>query len=212
MRQTNRLLLVAGLAVPILYFGNLLVSSLLYPGYSHVTQYASELGSSSARYPAVFNTGVVMIGIAGLAAALGLYTELRGRGTGKALAGIVAALVALWGVSMVMGGMFPMPDPRHGGYGLGLGIYLVPPLLVFALRRDPDLARLRWFLVGSWVFMVVMFAIMMGVGQLVTRANVGAFQRVNALASFPWFAVVAWVLARRERSRRAVARPVASAV
>lgn len=34
--RLERILLLAGVAVPILYFGNLLVSPLFYPGYSHV--------------------------------------------------------------------------------------------------------------------------------------------------------------------------------
>jgi hypothetical protein len=35
------------------------------------------------------------------------------------------------------------------------------------------------------------------VGQLVTRANVGLWQRLNALAMFPWLGVTGWMLARR---------------
>jgi hypothetical protein len=44
-------------AIPALYFGTLVVAAMLYPGYNHMAQFASELGSSSARYPIVFNAG-----------------------------------------------------------------------------------------------------------------------------------------------------------
>lgn len=44
MNATRRPLLLAGVAVPILYFGSMLAASALYPGYNHLTQYASELG------------------------------------------------------------------------------------------------------------------------------------------------------------------------
>jgi glucans biosynthesis protein C len=194
--RLERVSLLAGIAVPILYYGNLLFSSLLYPGYSHVTQYASELGGPDARFPAVFNTGVVLIGIAGIASGLGFFLALR-RLTGQRLLAALAGLSAgLFGVAMVMGGLFPMPDPRHGGYGLGLGLHLTPLFIVLALRKRRDLRTLSLFLVASLLVMIGLFAVMMGVGSLVTRANVGLFQRVYSLATFPWIGVASYALGR----------------
>ena len=59
-RTTDRLI-QAAIAVPVLYFATLFVAAALYPGYSHATQYASELGSASARWPAVFNLSLIHI-------------------------------------------------------------------------------------------------------------------------------------------------------
>ena len=64
--STDRLL-HAMYAVPALYFGTLVLAAMLYPGYNHMGQFASELGSHSARYPMVFNAGTLMGGFAGLA-------------------------------------------------------------------------------------------------------------------------------------------------
>jgi len=36
----------------------------------------------------------------------------------------------------------------------------------------------------------------MGTGHLVTRANVGPWQRANALAMFPWLGIAGVLLAR----------------
>jgi len=55
------------------------------------------------------------------------------------------------------------------------------------------------FLLAVFVVMNIFFAIMMGVGSLVTRANVGLWQRGNALAGFVWIGIAAWYL-RRELS------------
>jgi hypothetical protein len=44
--------------------------------------------------------------------------------------------------------------------------------------------------------MAAMLAVMMGVGHLVTRANVGLWQRANALSMFPWLGIAAWALWR----------------
>ena len=209
MRKPETLLLWAGIAVPILYFGNLLLSSLLYPGYSHVRQYVSELGGPEAPHATLFNTGVVIFGLAAVAAGGGFGLALRRRDSGRVLAVAVGALVSLFGVGMVLGGVFPMPDPRHGGYGLAMGIHLAPPLLAWGLRRRPELRWLRLFLWVNFVLMVTLFAIMMGVGELVTRANVGVFQRAYALAMFPWIGIAAGVLARQPAERRLRSAPLA---
>jgi hypothetical membrane protein len=195
-------LLNAGIAVPILYFGNLIFTPLFYPGYSHVTQYASELGGPDAPRPFIFNTVLVLLGVAGLAAGAGFFLGLR-RLTGKTvLAALLGLIMVLFGVSMILGGLFPMPDPRHGGFGLGMGIHLGPLLLALALRSRENLRGLNAYLLITMVLMIVFFAIMMGVGGLVTRANVGVFQRLYALNLFPWIGAGSYFV-KRELGRTA---------
>jgi hypothetical membrane protein len=194
--RLEKSLLHAGIAVPLLYFGNLVLTPLFYPGYNHVTQYASELGGPDAPRPIIFNTVIMVLGVAGLAAGAGFFLGLR-RLTGKTvLAALLGLIMVLFGASMVMGGLFPMPDPRHGGYGLGMGVHLGPLLLALALRKRPNLRGLRIYLLITTVLMIVFFAIMMGVGQLVTRANVGVFQRLYALNLFPWIGIGSYFVKR----------------
>lgn len=188
------LLKIAGTAVPLLYFGTLLLSSLFYPGYSHVTQYASELGSAAARWPAIFNTGIVLTGVAGILAGIGFILVFLRRDAGR-LPGILAgAFLSLLGASLIVGGLYPMPDPRHGSFGIGMVIHLSPLLLALALRTDDRFRLLRRFLWLSFILLVTFFLVMMGVGGLVTTANVGVFQRVYALCMFPWIGIAAWRL------------------
>src|SRR5688572_4356796 len=203
MERRHRLLLAAGVAVPVVYYANLLVCSMLYPGYDHARQWVSELGSASARYPGLFNGVLVLLGLLGAAAGPGLGWALRRHGAGRVFSVLVALLVAGFGVAMVMGGAFPMPDPRHNGYGLAIGLLLVPPLMAWGMRRRPELRGLRIFLLANWVAMVVLFAILMGVGELVTRANVGLWQRAFSLTMFPWLGIAAWVLMPRRDAQPA---------
>lgn len=184
-------------AVPVLYFGTLLAAAATWPGYSHVTRYASELGGPEAPVPALFNTGILVMGAVCALASLGVFLAARRAGGRPLLSALAAACLLLFGVAMVMGGMFPMPNPLHGAFGLAFAVVPAPLLLALALRGREGNATLVRVLLASFVFVLATMSVMMGVGQLVTRANVGLWQRVNALAMFPWIGVAGEMLARR---------------
>ena len=76
----TRALPAAGVAVPILYFSTLLVSSWGSPGYSHLTQYASELGIAGAASARLFNGGIFLTGLAAILGSVGIYLAARREG------------------------------------------------------------------------------------------------------------------------------------
>jgi len=196
MRRDSLLVWLA-VAVPILYFGVMLAAAATWPAYSHVTRYVSELGGPEAPNPRLFNFGIMIMGVVCAVSAAGVLGAVRRLG-GRIVPGTIAALcIALFGVAMVMGGMFPMPDPRHGAFGLGFAMVFAPLLLGFAFAGRPGFGGLAAFLFASFALMLATMSVMMGVGQLVTRANVGLWQRANALAMFPWIGIAGFVLARR---------------
>lgn len=198
MNKNNiKRLLMAGIAVPILYFANLLVNSLLYPGYSHVTQYVSELGAADAPYAPLFNSVIVLLGVLGVAAGFGVYFAVRRLGGIGVLAALSGLLVSFWGIGTVLAGVFPMPDDRHGGYGLAFGYQLAPLILALAIWNVENLRGLRNFLIVIFLAMSFFIAVMFGVGGLVTRANVGLWQRGNALAGIPWLGIACYLLLRK---------------
>lgn len=193
----RKLLPMALIAIPVLYYFALIVGAATYPGYSHVTNYASELGAAEAPYPALFNISIILAGAAAIFASLAMPASFRAAGALRLWSILAAIALALWGVAMVMGGLFPMPDERHGAFGLGLAAPLIPLFTLLALRPVEDSRGIRIFLALVFAASVVMLAIMFGVGELVTRANVGLYQRLNTAASIPWFAVLGiWLLAR----------------
>lgn len=185
---------MAGILIPVVYFGLLIIAPLIYPGFSYVTNYASEMGSADARYPAVFNAGIMLCGVAGLLASFGFFHAIRRLGGNPLLAALAGLTLFLFGIATFMGGRFPMPDERHGAYGLGLAFQLSPLLVALALWRVRSLRGLCIFLLVTFVVMTFVIAVMMGIGGLVTRANVGLWQRGNALAGFPWLGIAAWRL------------------
>jgi hypothetical membrane protein len=200
--RASRWLLLSGITVPVLYFGTMFVAASTWPAYSHVTRYASELGGPEAPKPWIFNYGIVVMGVVCVVAAIGFGSALTLL-TRRVAPSVLAALcVALFGASMVMGGLFPMPNPLHGGFGLGFALVAAPVFMALALRGERRCTGLRALLWVSAVFMALVLAVMMGAGRLVTRQNVGLWQRANALVMFPWLGVAAWWL-RRELGRAA---------
>lgn len=191
----TRTLLRCGIAAPILYFATVIATSLTWPGYSHVTQYVSELGSAEAPYPWLFNAGIVATGLAGLLGSAGVGRRLAAEG--RPWSGWAAGLaLAAWGIGMVFGGLYPMPDPRHNGYGLVMGVTLLPPLLALALRGRAG-RETRLFLAAWFVATVALLAVLFGAGGLVTRANLGLWQRGLALAMIPGIGIACALLLRR---------------
>lgn len=197
----RRIELAALIAVPVLYYFALIVGAATYPGYSHANRYASELGAAGAPYPDLFNYSIVIGGIAALLGAVGMAGALRDLSGGRLWPLLAGIALALWGAGMVMGGWFPMPDDRHGGFGLGLAGPLVPLLTLLALWRVPGAGAMRVFLAIIFIGQVVLLAIMFGVGELVTRANVGIWQRINSGFGIPWLAVLGIWLLRRMNPR-----------
>lgn len=205
----RKLLPLALIAIPALYYFALIVGAATYPGYSHVTNYASELGAEGAPYPALFNVSIMLAGAAGIVAALTMPAALGEAGARRLWAVLAAIALAMWGAAMVMGGMFPMPDERHGAFGLGLAAPLIPLFTFLALSPVENSRGIRIFLAIVFVASVVMLAIMFGVGELVTRANVGLYQRLNTAASIPWFAVLGIWLMAQDRLARSRSSPSA---
>lgn len=184
-------LLKAGILVPLCYFGALVAGGLTWPGYNHMTQYASELGSAAAPMPQVFNYGIMAAGGLGLIAALGLLLALRKLGSGLIMPALTAIALALWAGAMIVGGLHPMPDPLHNAYQLGLAVQAAPLFLFLSLADRSDVSGLKTFLILTFLASGGLLAVMMNVGEmnLVHRSDVGLWQRAYALASILWIGI-----------------------
>lgn len=199
----RKLLALTLIAISALYYFGLLAGAATYPGYSHITNYASELGAADAPYPLLFNLSIILAGASAIIGALTLPAAFKDLGARRAWAVAAAVALALWGASMIMGGLFPMPDERHGAFGLGLVAPLIPLFVLLALGSVKAAGAMRLFLGLVFAGSVVMLAIMFGVGELVTQANVGLYQRLNSGISILWFALFGlWLLTRGRKAAR----------
>jgi hypothetical membrane protein len=194
MKSFEVLSLRIALMVPFIYFAIIVLSSCFYPGYSHMRQTISELGANNAPHPGIFNVGVIINGAATLIGAFGYFRALKHLGASQLSTWLTASVLILFGIAILLVGLFPMPDPRHAGNKLPLVIVLGPLFLAVALWKQRKARVLNLYLIGTSVFMIITFGILFGVGRLVTHENVGLMQRISALAAFPWIGVSSYAL------------------
>lgn len=181
-------------AVPIFYFGTQAVAASLYPGYDFLHQAASELGSDRARYPDVFNAGVLTVGTSCLVAAAGYLRGLTRAGANRLLAAAVAAALISTGLASLWAGYFHLPDPRHNPGALGAGMFLFTPLLLAAIWRIAKSGTLKHLLIASLLAVALLAPFMSGA---IGPAPMGLLQRLFAATTFLPVAFGAAFLLRR---------------
>ena len=199
--QRRQRLLAVGVAAPILALAVVVLAIAAYPGFDNATQYLSELGGATARWPMIFNAGVfaagIMAALAGVGFGLTIHALCR-----KPIASIAIALAfVLAGAGLALSTLWPWPDPRHMIINLGLGIQLAPVLLLWGLASRADLPRLKIFLACTFVVMAVLTVVTKHLvfPGTVNDANVGWWERVYAIVLVCWVGVAAGVLGRKLR-------------
>lgn len=194
----KRLGLFLGVLVPVLYYGAVFGAASTWPGYSHATQYASELGSAAAPHPDYFNWPIMAAGVCAILSSFGFFGALRERGSGFLPAALTAIAIAACGVAFVMGGWFPMPNPLHNAFGLALAIEAAPLLMLMGLGKVPA-PKLKLLLTLTFFVSLGLILIFFNVGRLnlVNSHNVGLWQRAYSLASIPWIGLAALMLMGR---------------
>ena len=190
-----------GVAVPLLYYGVQVAAAPFYPDFSVLSTTASELGSDRSTFPPTFNFGVIFVAVATLVASFGFLRALRRLGVNPILAWLTFLSIAANGMSSLWAGLFPLPDPRHGGHPVFMiGMLLLPFLLIAAFWKLSDARLLRAYFVATIILLVAMIPLISGMSGLDTHAYRGLLQRVFALTVFPPIGVGAYVLARRSQS------------
>ncbi len=183
------------MAAPLLYAGTQLLAGMGTPGYSFVRDAASELGRAGRPYSALFNVGAVATGLALLGGAIGIASAARGvHGRRRRSLAAVAFCSLSAGLAAIAAGCFPLPDPRHGGGPVGVGMFVAPFVVAVVHWRT---WQIRPLLLGFMAAFVAGGSIL-AVGD----PSIGGIgQRLLALGVFPALGV-ACVIARREALRQ----------
>jgi hypothetical membrane protein len=193
--MVTRALLVAGVAVPIIYFASQVAAIALNPGFDIATGQPSELGCCGVNAPIVANAGFLATGACAILGGAGLSFGLRKLGGNLILSALAGLGMILFGLAMTMSGLFPLPNPLHYGFGLFPAGLLAPLFGALALKNG---GPVRWLAFTAFAICASIVAIMMtGGAGIVSDANVGYFSRALALISFPAMALLSWAVRAR---------------
>ncbi|MFC1839658.1 DUF998 domain-containing protein [Thermodesulfobacteriota bacterium] len=198
MNNINReqRLLVLGIAITVIYFLTLIILAALYPDYSHMRNYVSDLGRIEAPHHKFFNSVVIFLGLLYLLTGLGYYYSVKRITEKNVLAVFIGSFVAVLGIAYFFGGFYPLPDPRHGGYSIGLLHFFTPLLLVWAFWKLPDTRLFRFYQLMCFILIVTFILIQAGVFGLIDETNLGLFQRLGAISLYAWFTFTCYWLSR----------------
>lgn len=192
-----RFLLAGGVAVPIVYFSNLIVAEVQSPTVDPWSQLPSDLGVASVAWAPVFNAGLIAVGLAAAAGAVGLFLGLRRIGANVVLSAITGLAMLVAAFVMAMAGVFPLPNPLHYGfYLLPIGM-LTPLFAAIALGAARDAGRERTIIFTGFVAIIGIVAATETVEGLVVRETIGMWARGLALIAFSTIAFVCLSVMRR---------------
>lgn len=200
LRLSTRLGLWAGTVVPVLYFGVQLWRAPAVPGYSFRRDAASDLGADGVPGALWFNLVAIACGGAAVLAAVGWWDALRAWGVGRLGRGLLCAAVTSIGAASIAAGWFPLPDDRHGGGAVGVGLFALPTLLVLVLVRGPTPRWLRVYVVADLALFLAAALMFSGATWLEPTANEGALQRLLACSVFVPIGVVSMAVLSHARA------------
>ncbi len=182
-RWFDRASLSLGIGVPALYFLTQGVIGVLTPGYSFRQQAASDLGVGDSIRATVFNLGAISTGVLAAVAAYGLAAAPRWSPVPAVRARLTALAVASTGAAAIAAGVFPLPDPRHGGGPIGAGMFVIPLLMATLLWRAAS-PLVRGYLGLNLALFAGCAAMLSGTTPVDQVANGGLLQRVLAVTVF----------------------------
>lgn len=184
--MNRRILLAAGL-VPLPWFlAWSFVAGALEPGYSAISQHASELTVRPGLPHTLLNVAAIGSGLGFAAFATGVWLE-----SGRRLA--VGALCWLvFGISMISNGIWPMGNPLHGLYILGLTNLIAPSLSLLELPRLRDNKFAYWL--TAFVSVATVAYLWMNLNGLDPQNYRGLTQRIFSSINSLWPATVAVLL------------------
>lgn len=192
--STTRTLISAGF-LPLPWFMIwVTIGGMFMPGYSWISQHASEMTLVPGTANVLLKIGAVGTGVLYILFALGLWRYSDRKVSWGSICW------AVFGFSMLSNGIWNMGDPRHGFYAIGI-VNIIAPTLALAENRklaDNQIVYLATVAV-SLSGILYLWLIMTGHDPEGYR---GLSQRIFSSINSSWPLVVAWsVIADRTQAR-----------
>jgi hypothetical membrane protein len=191
---TPRILALAGVIAPIMFWIILILAGLLRHGYNPITQYASELGIGPNAW--LMNANFILYGLLEIAFAYGLHrgiTDGDGAKLGPVLVGIAGFAMILVGLfNAPMTGRHTLPGSIHARAAELLFCSMIAAFFVLPrrLRQDRRWQGYARYSVPVGALALLLFVVYMWGGQTV-RPWIGLEQRLLLAVTLGWLAVLA---------------------
>ncbi|MEO0537313.1 MAG: DUF998 domain-containing protein [Cyanobacteria bacterium P01_A01_bin.123] len=186
---TLRSFLWANLLAIALYVITVIVLGWLTPQYSHIANVVSDLGRLEAPYHQAFSLLLGTVGALFVLSSLGFFAVVKTVSGHRFLSVAIAMAVAAIGIGFMTSAIFPLPDPRHGGFGLARLIFLMPVLISIAVWKKPVFLKLTIFNGVAFVGLLASIPIFR---WLIEQGQMGLGQRITVLIMFGWFSVTSY--------------------
>jgi len=181
---------LCGIVAPILFTILVFVEGLLRPGYSQVAQAISELGQVGTPNAILQDANFVVTGFLLISFVVGLY---RGIGRGRSATLGLALLLVFPVVLVLVGTIFPLPNPVHAPLSVAGFVVLLVSIFVLsiALRKDNRWKGYASYSLGTGVVSVGLLLIIIATGQGVLAPWFGLMQRLFLAPAFLWIEALA---------------------
>lgn len=186
-----RMGLLAGIFVPVLYFGVQVLLAPTFPGYSFLRDEASLLGSDLSHFAPVFNGAAVLSGVCAILAALALFVAERGM-TPVLLRILLGLVPGVAGLGNIWAGLLPMPHPLHASNPSTPALIALPFVMLAMGLVSLSFRGLRVYLVINALVVVLLVPMMAGLVPVDLAGFQGLLQRILAACIFIPVGVVCW--------------------
>lgn len=198
--MTTRYLALCGIIGPILFTILVVIGSLFYPGYSHMSQAISELGGVESPNPIIQNVNFFVIGLTIIAFAFGLHQSIN-NGKGSILG---PSLIIIFGILTIIQAFLPVDaggewitliGSLHNAAGL-LGFLLMISGIFIISRRltsDSNWKSYRTYSVITAIIGLIGLVAWIGIAKAARIESVnGLLQRIFIATILSWIEITAF--------------------
>jgi len=183
----NSFFLYCGIIAILGYIANIIILGELYSNYSHMKQQISELGMSNAPNYLIFAFGEIIAGTLFMISSIGTYFVIVDLTNKKYLAFLFSLCLTFFGINFLFSGIFPLPDERHNGYGMGALVLLAPIFLTWSCWNIPKFRIFAYLNLTVFILLISMMLLNVLFGSV---HNQGLLQRVFVISIFLWISSV----------------------
>jgi hypothetical membrane protein len=179
------LLIKQALLLPLYFFVPVLIAGILTADYSAISQHASEITlTDNLTAITVLNTGAILTGLSCILLSIGLIRVSKKRSL------LSAILLLIFGISMISNGLYPMGNPMHGFYGIGLSMMILPFVSCYEFKGSSiDKKYFPITIIAGLVIFIYFWSMLVGLDPAEYR---GLTQRIASVVIFGWVAYLAF--------------------